>query len=313
MFINALKSELYRVSKMKCVYILAAVLVALLLLTNFIYLRINLYGLMGLDADAVNHVQEMGTSTEAYEESFMSGFDAGLQAGSRSTESAFENGIESISILGEGIYYDADVAELNSLDIGSLDVLLLQAIFVGIYIGGVYKFELDKNIVKYMNRRSVIFAARMTVIAVYTLILQFIVWIMAIFSMAAMGSGVRLGMDSAFFIYAVVAYLITVAFGFFVAGITHLTKSMAGGITTGVILSSGLLSTLISIGTLILQRQFNLEDTFALGNYTLTMNLSALTLNSDGHMVLRAIICALVYGACAYVISLIKVKKSDIG
>ncbi|MCQ2515250.1 MAG: hypothetical protein MJ094_00115 [Saccharofermentans sp.] len=313
MFINALKSELFRASKMKSIYILAIVLIALMLLNNFIYLKVDLYGLLGMDADAITELQEMGTSGEAYNDSFMAGFDAGLQSGELAAQDAMENGIEPIKILGKGVFYEADVAELTSLDIGSLDVLLLQAIFIGLYIGGVYKSELDKNIVKYSNKRGTLFAARTTVIALYTLILQLIVWVMAIWGMATMGQSLVLGFDSSFVIYSVVIYLLTVAFGILVAAITHLSKSMAGGITTGIILSSGILSTLISIATIIIQRKFNLDSDFALGNYTLTMNISALTLNSDGHMVLRALICALVYGVVAYVVSLIRVSKRDLG
>ncbi len=311
MFINALKSELFRASKMKCVYVLAIVLVALMLLNNFIYVMVDLYGLLGMDAQTITELQEMGTSGEAYNDSFMAGFDAGLQSVELNADGEYEMGIEPVKILGEGVFYDADIAELNSLDIGSLDVLLLLAIFVGLYVGGVYKSELDKNIVKYTNKRGILFGARVCVIAIYTLVLQLIVWVMAIICMAMMTGHVDLGFDSSFVIYSVVAYLLTLAFGILVAAITHLTRSMAGGITTGIILSSGILSTLISIATLIIQKKFDLAGDFALGNYTLTMNLSALTLNSDGHMVLRAIICSLVYGVIAYVISLIKVRKRD--
>lgn len=313
MFINALKSELFRASKMKCVYVLAIVLVVLMLLNNFIYVMVDLYGLLGMDADTITELQEMGTSGEAYNDSFMAGFDAGLQSVQVDPDGEYEMGFDSVKIIGEGVFYDADVAELNSLDIGSLDNLLLLAIFVGLYVGGVYKSELDKNIVKYTNKRGILFAARVCIIAIYTLILQLIVWIMAIACMALMTGHINLGFDSSFVIYSVVAYLLTLAFGILVAAITHVTRSMAGGITTGIILSSGILSTLISIATLIIQKKFDLASDFALGNYTLTMNLSALTLYSDGHMVLRAVICALVYGVVAYVISLIKVRKRDFG
>lgn len=311
MFINALKSELYRASKMKSVYILMGVLVVLILVNNFIYLKVDLYGLLGMDADTINQVQEMGTSGEAYSDSFMAGFDAGLGVTSDVDENAEEEGLESINILGEGVYYNEDIAQLYSLDVGSLYVLLLVAIFVGLYIGSIYKFELDKNLVRFVNRRFVLFASRMTVIAIYTLVLQTLLWLMCIISKAIMTDNVYLGIDRSFVIYSIVAYLLTLAFAILVASITHITKSMAGGITTGIILSSGILSTLISIATFIIQKKFELSGDFSLGNFTLTMNLAALTLNSSGHMVLRALVCALLYGAVAYILSMIKVGKRD--
>ena len=91
-----------------------------------------------------------------------------------------------------------------------------------------------------------------------------------------------------------------------------MTRSKAAGITLGIILSAGLLSTLVSVASLMIQKRFDLAADFNLGNYTVTHNVAALGLYSDGHFTVRAIVCALVYGGLSYLSSLIIVRKRDI-
>lgn len=308
MFSRVLKSELYRISRMKSTYILLTVLMVLILLTNFIYTRIDLYGLLGFSQEDVTSIQDMGTSAEGFQESFMAGFQAGLQT----SESIQDDGADSIKILGQGPFYDQDVATVFSLDVGSLYEVLLLAIFVGLYIGNIYSSGLDKNLNIFAGQRCNLFAGRMLLIAGYSFIIHLFTWITAIVSMALMGQSVMLGIDKAFVIYFFATWLLIVAFGSIVASMTHVTKSKAAGITLGIILSAGLLSTLLSVASLIIEKKFELESGFNLGNYTVTQNLAAMTLFSDGHFVLRALICAAVYFAVPYIVSLMIIRKRDI-
>ena len=106
MFAKAFKSEAYRISRMKSPYILIAVLMCVLFLINFLYMCVDLYGLMGLSKEDVEQIQEMGTSVEGYEESFMAGFQAGLDTSDNMNEAQ-----EPIRILGEGPLYGESVAD----------------------------------------------------------------------------------------------------------------------------------------------------------------------------------------------------------
>lgn len=307
MFAKAMRSELFRIGKMKCTYILPVVLAGLILLTNFIYTRIDLYGLMGYTAMDVETIQEMGTSAEGFEESFMTGFRAGLESSKRMEEDP-----SSLQILGEGPFYNQDVAVVFSLDTGSLYSLLLLAIFTGLYIGTVYSTGIDKNLNIFAGKRGLLMRCRLLLIALYTLFIHLFTWLMAIVSMALMGSSVRLMADRSFVLYFIVTWLLTVSFTSIVASVTHLTRSKAAGITLGIILSAGILSTIMSVASLILQKLLSLGDSFNLGNYTVTQNIASLTLFSDGHTVVRAIVCAILYFAFSYVLSSIAVKKRDI-
>ena len=66
MFGKAIRSELYRISRMKSTYILPAVLLVIVLVTNFLYMAVDLYGLMGLSQEQVENIQGMGTSGTSY-------------------------------------------------------------------------------------------------------------------------------------------------------------------------------------------------------------------------------------------------------
>ena len=266
MFAKAFKSEAYRISRMKSPYILIAVLMCVLFLINFLYMCVDLYGLMGLSKEDVEQIQEMGTSVEGYEESFMAGFQAGLDTSENMNEAQ-----EPIRILGEGPLYGESVAVIYSMDVSSLYEALLLAIFIGLYIGNIYSTGL-----------------------------------------ALMGASVEFAFDKAFVLYFIVTWLLLTSFGGIVASMTHITRSKAAGITLGIILSAGILSTIMSIASLMLQRKLGLESEFNLGNYTVTQNLATVNLYSDGHFVVRALICAVVYFAAAYILSLMIVRKRDI-
>ena len=306
MFVQAIRSELYRLLRMKSTYILPVVLLGLVLLTNFIYMRIDLYGLLGFSQDDINRIQQMGTSAEGFEESLMTGFQAGLQ----SSESIQQG--QSLHILGEGLLYHEDIATIFSLDVGLLHEILLLSIFIGLYIGSIYSTGLDKNLNIFAGRRGLLFAVRMLLIACYAFAIHIMTWITAFLSSAMMSEAVIFGFDRTFFMYFIITWILTVSFACIVFAMTHATRSKAAGITLGIILSAGMFSTLLSVASLIVQRRFNLGADFNLGNYTITHNLASISLFSDGHEVVRALVCALIYFIVSYTVSFFIVRKRDI-
>ena len=292
---------------MKSTYVLIAVIVAVIVLINFLYMCVDLYGLMGLSREDVEQIQEMGTSVEGYEESFMAGFQAGLDSSENIAE-----GEAPVRILGEGPMYGESVAMIFSMDVSSLYEALLLAIFVGLYIGSIYSTGLDKNLNIFAGKRTLLFSTRIIMIAIYSFVLHVFTWFTSIFSAAIMGESVTMAFDKAFVLYFLITWLLATAFGCIVASMTHVTRSKAAGITLGIILSAGILSTLMSVASLMIQKKLGLESDFNLGNYTVTQNLATINLFSDGHFVLRAIICAGIYFAAAFIISLFIVRKRDI-
>ncbi len=306
MFGRAVRSELYRIKTLKSTYILIAVLGIIIFITNFMYMKVDLYGLFGFSQERIEQIQELGTTAEGYQESFMAGFQAGLE----STQAMSEGG--TITILGEGPMYYESVPVIFSLDQGGLYELMLIAIFVGIYIGNIYSTGLDRNLNLFSGNRTMLFGVRMMMIALYAMVLHIFMWIYSILSAALMGYSVRLEIDRSFILFFIITWMLTVAFASIVGAMTYLTKSKAAGITLGIILSAGVFSTILSLSSLMIQKKFGLDEGFNLGYYTVTQNLAAITLNSDGHFVLRAVICSIVYFTATYILASVVVNKRDI-
>ena len=320
MFLNFLKAEGYRASKMKCIWILPLIMLCLVLVVSFVLMRIDMLGMMGMSREDMDAIAEQGASAEGLEDSFRAGFSAGVDMGNDivtategDTEAVEEEKVpEPVTIVGEGLLYREDVPEIFYQNIATLDTILLLAIFTGLFIGDVYSTGVMKNITIGNRKRGLLFTARMTVVAAYSLIFHILTYLFTVNAVALMGESVRLNLDGAFFKYFIFSWIITVAFCFVVTAVTTLTRSKAAGITVGVILASGLLTMAISVANMILVRKFDLDSSFSLANYTLTQNLAVLNLHSEGHVVVRALMCSIIYGILAFTAGAIINKKRDI-
>ena len=320
MLLNFLKAEGYRASKMKCIWILPIVMFFIVMITSFVLLKVDMLGMMGMSREDMDAISEQGASAEGLEDSFRAGFNAGVDMGSdmASATTGIEDEEEEeeerppVKIVGEGLLYREDVPELFYQNVCSLSNILLLAIFTGLFVGDVYSTGVTKNITIGNRKRGHLFTARMIVIAAYTFIFHIITYIWTLINVALMAESVKLNMDGAFFKYFLFSWIIVMAFSFVVAAVTTLTRSKAAGITVGVILSSGLLTMAISIANMILVRKFGLDSNFSLADYTLTQNLAVLNLHSEGHVVVRALMCSLIYGGLAYTAGLVTDKKRDI-
>ncbi|MBR2295523.1 MAG: hypothetical protein IJ869_07165 [Clostridiales bacterium] len=310
MFWNFFKSECYRASKLKSAYIIPAILLVVVLLVSFVLVRIDMYGLMGMSREDVDRISQEGSSAEGISDSFRMGFDAGIHAGEGMYYSEGDEELEleeveektPVSIIGEGIFYTEDVPELFYQNVGTLVTILLLAIFTGIFFGDVYSTGITKNLTIANNRRSLLYGARLLVLACYTFLFHIFTLISVIISAALMAESVKLNFDRSFILYFLISWLMTFAFCLIVAAITTVTKSKAAGITVGVILASGFLTLAISIANLILVRLLDLEEGFDISRFMITENLVVINLHADGSDVLRAIIVSIIYGAAAALI-----------
>ena len=331
MYLHFLKSEAYRASKLKCVYIL---LICLFLLSAFEVMMYTKLDLLGMTQEDVYEISGEGYSTEGMSEAFNMGFNSGASiaedAGSDGSSVSYtvvtisdeETGEETESeveygslddLWGEGIFYDADMPTLYNLNTSASFHIFSAAIFTGIFLGAVYKNGYDKNLIVSNRCRFTLFLARLTVIALYNVIL-----LAATFLFTAMLDGLFTGevtwnLDASVWGYTMVSLIISLAFSAVVAAVGCLTRNTAATLTVGVLLSMGFLSIGLSIASLILQHIFpGLPDDFSLINYTLTQNAETLMLDSPGKDVLRALICSIVYSASSLIGSYWLIKRRDI-
>lgn len=300
MFLRLLKSEFYRARKQKNPYILLVFLLLAVLLTCLVLIKFDFLSPIGIDRDTYVALTAEGNSMEGIDDAVQLGTMLGSEIDSET------------EIIGKGIFYDADVNTLFNMVVAELDVLLLLTIFVGIFIGDIFSMGIEKNLVICNNKRSTLFLARATVIAIYALILHVFTFIFTIISVGIMGNGITFDWNKYTVGYLFLSYLLTVAFGIVIYAVTVATKSKAAGITIGVILSTGALASIISVANWYLVNKFDLKSDFSIANYFITENLVTLGVPFTSTQATRAIVVSVVFIAAAVAVIMSLNKKRDI-
>ncbi len=230
-------------------YVLPVILLVIILINSVMLLKIDLFSVAGIDQATYEQISSEGNSVEAISDGFQMGFDAGYDASVsyyEGSEEEIEVDVPEINLWGEGLLYYDDVETIFQQSVATLGQILLLAIFVGIYIGDVYRYKFDKNLV--------------------------VAWLSTVLCAALMADSVKFNIDKASIIYFIVTYLLVFAFGLVIMVITNATRSKAAGITIGVILSSGILSLAVSLATLLAINYLNFPDDFNCANCFLSQN-----------------------------------------
>lgn len=307
MFGHYLSSDLYRVSKMKSGVVILVISLCLTMITGVILTRLNIEGILGISRSDFDTMYE--EQDDSFSDSLDSGFQMGFQAG---VNAATDEEPEEIKLFDKGIYYDIDVPTMFASAISDSSVIIMAAIFTGLFFGGEFSTAYIKNFINANNRRSVWYLSKFTTLAIVTLIYELMIYIFSIITCALFSEGLKLNMDKSAVIYMVVQWLLLYAFCCVVACITIVSRSKAAGITVGVILGASLFTVALALIDLIIGAKFDVPADFHVSNYTITSNMSSLTMNTDGKTVIRAIIVAVVYGAVSNIVAWLTFRKRDI-
>lgn len=302
MYIKLLRSELYRTVRQKNPYILLIIGAVITFLTCFVLLKLDFLAPLGIDSETYMAIASEGNSMEGMENAAQ----LGAIIGQNTTVDA------NTSLIGEGVFYSADINKLFNIVIAELDNLLLMAIFVGIFIGDVYSMGIDKNLVISNNKRGILFAARATVIAIYSLVLHAFTWIVTAICAGTMGKGFDFNWSGKVVVYLIVSYLLVVVFGLMEYAFVVLTRSKAAGITIGVILSTGALAAAISVVNWLIIRKLNIDSDFTISNYMVTENLVTFNSNYTSGELTRVLCVCAVYAALSIILTFVLNKKRDI-
>ena len=304
MFLRLFKSELFRASKLKSTYILIIVLFVISMFLNLVTLKFDFLGAYGMDSEQYIRLAEGGNSME--------GVNDAAQVGTIMGESMVTSNTEEVKILGEGLFYSADIPTLFQIHVSDLDPIMLLAIFVGIFAGDIISTGVNKNLVISNNKRNLLFAARATVIAIYAVIIHIFTWLFTLFGAAIWAEKVDLGWSQHAVGYWFVSLLLTIVFAILIYAITVLTKSKAAGITIGVVLSTGALSLIISIADWAIKKKLDVKSDFSVANYLLTENLGSLRVDYTNTALIRALVVAALYTVVGIVVVAVINKKRDL-
>ena len=327
MYLRFLKSELYRASRFKCVWILLIFIFASCFFLQGMYVKSTM---LRLSYDQVVAMGEEGYSVDSFAEAFNMGVSAAgdVSSGDEYTvvystidvSDTEVNGVVSYSEIdsfddmwGEGPMYHCDLPTFNWLNVASSYHLIAIAVFAGIFFGNTYKNGFDKNLIISNKCRLSLYMARIAVVAIYSVILLIFTFLSSLCFDVVFTGDVEWNLNSAFWRYTAVELILGMAFCCVLAAVASLTRNTAAAITVGVLLSMGFCSYGLSFLSLLLISLFpSLGSDFTLADYTLTQNIEALTLYSPGSFVLRALLVAGIYTAVSLIGSCTAVKRRDI-
>ena len=306
MFTNYFKADLFRAKKMKSPYILVAVLLALVLFSSLALLKFNL-GAMGIDMEQFEEMTSNAANFDGLQDSFDINIDVNAGVEGENVE------VPSLSkLLDKGMYYYDDIPTIFNAQIRESNAPLILAIFIALFVGDAYSLGLNKNIISGTKRRSQVVLSRFLVVALATFVVHVLLYLFTLLSAALMAESVKLAFSVDFFVYFLLSWMLSCTFGFLVAGIATITRSKVASVVTGVLLSMGFLTLILSIVDHLLVKNCGLPESMKISNYTIVQNTTMLSVGASSGDIIRVICVCVIYSALAVGISCLVSKKRDI-
>ncbi len=296
---------------MKSTYILIACLMASVMLTTFVLTRVNYSSFITVSDDELTEINEGGFSVDALESGMKVGQEAGANTYYYREQSSDGNAVD-IELYGAGLYHDACLLTLFEENARGMYDALMAVIFIGLFIGSVYKVGFDKNYIMSNANRPLLALARFCVVAIYDAVLMIVMFLSTLLSDAIFTGAVTVAWEDDFPRYFLVSYLLLLSFSAVVMTITVVTRSVIVGNTIGIFMTFGTVSLVCSIADYILINYLGVSGDFRLVNLTLSQNITVLSIASDETVYTRAVICGLVYMILSLLSAYIVIEKRDI-
>lgn len=282
MLFRMTKSELYRASRMKCTYIIPIIMVAIVMLLCFMYMRLDSEQLGLGESVFSNYIEDEDEREEAMKNDLTN------------IVTTDEEEARSGSLIGEGIIYDWKVDNVFNIFTSAADILLLLSIFVGIFIGMLHSTGTDKNMLIASGNRNVLFGARAITIGLYSLMFELLILLSTIVGIAIFGKSVSFDDPVRLIKYTAVSWIMVFTFSMLIMLIGNLVRSQAAAITIGIILAYGVLNMILMLVDILIRKIFGVDD-FALSEYTITGRIQSFRVfSSTGYITKSLIVCGVV-------------------
>ncbi len=285
-------SDFYVFKKMKIIYLLPIICLLLVLLSNFIAIRMNLAAL------GMSQMQDMiaEESDESLGDQMVSGFETGFKMGFEGAANPNPEPVEiSIKdIFSGGALYDASTVDLFESQISGLTVLMMVAIFAAFFYSSQVKGAFGKNILKANSNRWISFTSKTIVVVIYVALFFIFNFIIALVSNATMCESFKLGITPEFFGYVGVQFLLAVAMCL-ITGMVAVIANTAVGMIFAIVTGAGLLNLLLMLVDLLVNKVLFKGAHFATSDYLITGNVAALRVSTEAGDMVRPIIVGLVY------------------
>lgn len=310
--LNLIKMELYRLSKIKLIFVLPIILLAFALLNGLILQKMNVEAIgisESMMAYSTNEETDLGQSMI---DGFKTGFEAGLSISEEEQDDSlnFDFG----NLFSGGVFANADVPEMFAQYVTSIFEFLCMAMLAGVFFGADYSTSFVKNLVYTNGDRKKTYFAKAIVIGIAALAMHIVTLICVIISNAIFADKLMFNFDGAFFAYFFISLLMLISFALIVGAAVYVTGRGWVGIIVGIIDSCGVISLIAILINLFVNYIFanRLEESFDLNNYYVAGATQQLTLNADGKRVVTTIIVGLVFAALSVLLSIRAANKRDI-
>lgn len=301
-------SDLYALKKMKIVYILPIVLIVMVLMSNFITTRLN-FAAIGMK-EFENQMAQMENEDldEQLKDSFSVGFNAGFEA---STQAYEPEPIKLNELFDGGMAYDSTVADLFVSSISGLTYLMLAAIFAAFFYGSQMKGAYIKNILKANDNRWLAYTSKVLTVFLYAVMFMILTFLVNVFCGAVMCKSFEMGIDGNFFKYVGLQLLLT--FGMCaITGLVAMLTNTGLGMVFAIVAGSGLLNLAYMLIDILVNYAILGDGDFSLSDYLITGNVAAMTLESSGSDIVRAVIVAIAFIAVGFGVGGFYNSKRDI-
>lgn len=306
-----IKTELFRLSKMKSVILIPIILTLILLFQNFFLLGFNVDALLFYGFDEGQQVTDT-SGTEDLE----SGYDVFGRTLPEDEQPVNEEKSKELSEksgkifggIGRGYFFNVSQTYQSGIQ-GEIPLLLI-AIVAALFFGNDYSTHFSKNYSLINGRRWISAVAQFVVIGIFTFFIHILAWIVSFFSNLFWADSINPGIDLKSLGYFIFSYAATMSIVSLILLVATMLKSKAAAIVFSILSSLGVVSSPVAILDIILRMNFDLGE-FSL-NYILPTRILALVgSTSSGKIVLLASVCVIIYLTSSILGSILLLRKRD--
>ena len=201
-----------------------------------------------------------------------------------------------------GMFLKATIGQLG-------DIALYPAIFIVLFTNGDFSSGFIKSIAGQVRSRGMIAVSKFITTVIYMLFYFAVYLLLSMLELVLFFDGVKVTDGAQFIQYLLLMVYMYIAMMIFIAAIAQIFRSNLIGIIAGVMISTGLLSSILKLINILLKK---LEIDLDISKYTITGCITDVSLTGDlGDYTRHIVVCA-VYIAVAVCAVIISHNKRDI-
>lgn len=235
-----------------------------------------------------------------------------------------ENGYETSDtedVVNIGIYVEnnpqwltepADIGELVCTNLNSGMLMAFCAIFAAVFVSAEQKSGFVKNIAGQVSGRGLLALSKLCAVAVQVLLILLLFTVLTgIFGQLMLPEGVHVSSFAGTAKMLGLQYLLHFAFTGVILFLCIWLRNSAAAIAVGIVVSCNVTVIIYGFINTFLHKLFGIENA-NIGQYSLEQNVGAVTMNTDGDIMTRAILVGAVFLIAGVAGAMLLMQKRDV-